>query len=104
MKRRTHPNSAVSEQQSRPMAMTRRGQIDQWLSDRPGERFTDRQIKGLLLYSDMNAVRPRITELLDDPSSPVVEGKSVKDSETGRMVRTVYVPAEQLTMDFSRAE
>jgi hypothetical protein len=37
-------------------------------------------------FSDMNSVRPRITELVEEGF--LVEGPSVKDALTGRTVRT----------------
>ena len=50
---------------------------------------TDRQICGLLHFQDMNAVRPRITELIDN--GVLREVGSIIDPETKRKVRKVAV-------------
>ena len=47
--------------------------------------MTDRQVMAALGFSDMNAVRPRITELVD--RSWVIEIARVEDPATGKKVR-----------------
>jgi len=49
--------------------------------------MTDREVAEALLFDDMNAVRPRITELVQAGS--LVEVGSKQDTETGRTVRLV---------------
>ena len=54
---------------------------------------TDRVIMQRLGFRDMNAVRPRITELVQDPDVPIAEVGVTRDPQTGRTVRLVgYVP------------
>ena len=50
---------------------------------------TDRQIKEKLNYSEMNAVRPRITELIK--KGLVEEAGRMRDKKTGRRVRIVKI-------------
>jgi hypothetical protein len=52
-----------------------------------GERLTDRQVKDELGFTDMNQVRPRISELIKSGWADQVG--SVKDEETGKTVRIV---------------
>lgn len=47
--------------------------------------FTDRQMMHILGFTDMNSVRPRITELTD--TGYLVEVDSVRDEVTGKTVR-----------------
>jgi hypothetical protein len=54
-----------------------------------GVKMTDREVMRALLYSDMNAVRPRISELIDLGLLREC-GKRV-DSVTGRHVRVCEV-------------
>ena len=58
--------------------------------------LTDRTIMRLLGFADPNSVRPRITELLK--AGLLVEGGKIKDSTTGKTVRTVRVSAAQLRL------
>jgi hypothetical protein len=50
------------------------------------QALTDREVRDMCGFSDMNSVRPRITELVEEGF--LVEGPSVKDALTGRTVRT----------------
>lgn len=50
-----------------------------------GKHYTDREIATKLGKTDMNAVRPRVNELLS--SNHLVEIGSTKDSVTNRTVR-----------------
>jgi hypothetical protein len=52
-----------------------------------GEALTDREICMLLGFSDMNSVRPRITELVQ--AGRLIELKKIKDATTGKSVRIV---------------
>ena len=53
-------------------------------------RGTDRQIATLLGYSDLNRVRPRITELLQEGA--LIEHHATRCKVTRRLVRTVTTP------------
>lgn len=55
-------------------------------------KATDRQIKELLGFSDMNAVRPRVTELVQ--ASRLEECGNVVDAVTRRPVRTVRMAGQ----------
>jgi len=65
---------------------------------------TDREIKDILGYSDMNSVRPRISELRD--KGFITEIKNKKDSISGKMVRVLAIvprsnqPQEQGSFGF----
>ena len=50
--------------------------------------LTDREVKKLCHFDDLNDVRPRITELLSYPYERLVECGDVKDFKTKKMVRT----------------
>jgi hypothetical protein len=49
--------------------------------------MTDREVMRALSFSDPNAVRPRITELID--AGIITEAGSVRDGLTGKTVRKV---------------
>lgn len=53
---------------------------------------TERQIKVGLELDDMNAVRPRVTELIQ--SGLLIEGDKVLDKKTSRHVRTVLIEGQ----------
>lgn len=54
--------------------------------------LTDREICTGIGYLDMNAVRPRITEMVKDGT--LLEAGKVKDPVTNRSVRTVQIISE----------
>jgi hypothetical protein len=58
--------------------------------------MTDRQLCAVLGFSDMNAVRPRITELVI--AGQLIECGKVRDTETGRKVRVCRLAPKQLEM------
>lgn len=58
---------------------------------RAGRPLTDREVAAALGFADMNAVRPRITELLQDGWLREVD--EVVDQVTGKLVRRVAPPA-----------
>lgn len=66
---------------------------------------TDRQIKDRLGFADMNAVRPRVTELV--ARGVLVECGDVRDEVTGKTVRVVRMAragqAEQLNLGINAA-
>lgn len=55
-------------------------------------KSTERQIKDGLGYDDMNAVRPRVTEMIE--SGLLIEGLKVRDSVTNRPVRTIMIDTQ----------
>lgn len=54
-----------------------------------GQPLTDREVKCLLGFSDMNMVRPRITELVAE--GKLNEAGTIKCNTTGRNVRLCEV-------------
>ena len=55
-------------------------------------KSSDRQIKDGLGFDDMNKVRPRVTELVIN--GLFIEGDNIRDTETGRPVRTVLIDSQ----------
>jgi len=53
---------------------------------------TEREIKDGLGYDDMNAVRPRVTEMIE--SGLLIEGLKVRDGVTNRPVRTIMIETQ----------
>lgn len=77
----THTNSFLSSREAEKY--NRR----QMILDCYGSAIlTDREVRDRCGFQDMNSVRPRITELVEEGF--LVEGPSVKDEVTGRTVRT----------------
>ena len=88
--RQTHPNSVEAYYS---------GKLNNEFSDREEEiikslralrEATDREVMQFLGYSDMNAVRPRITELIN-LAGILEECGSKEDIVTGKMVRIVKI-------------
>jgi hypothetical protein len=61
--------------------------------------LTDRAVCASLGYDDMNAVRPRISELVKQGS--LVECGTVRDDLTRRMVRTCRLRVEPKQLDLA---
>jgi predicted HTH transcriptional regulator len=57
---------------------------------------TDRQVMEGMGFKEPNAVRPRITELVD--AGKLVEVRSVKCPRTGKTVRVVGIPNPQMQL------
>lgn len=53
--------------------------------------LTDRDVKDLLGFSDMNSVRPRVSEMIKEDRPRLEEKKKIRDSVTGRNVRVVWL-------------
>lgn len=88
MRHEVHPNSLAAYHGSGP-ALSRRAQtVLDWL--RAHGPATDRQAARGLGFGDMNAVRPRITELVD--LGLLRETGSRRCEVTGKTVRVVDVP------------
>lgn len=60
-----------------------------------GKPLTDRKVKELMHFDDMNKVRPRISELID--MQKLKECGNIRDDETKKTVRLVRLirPEEQ---------
>lgn len=86
--RRVHPNSAQAYHDAAP-ELSERAAAVLAVYRRATHPITDRDVKDVLGFADMNAVRPRITELIE--SGALRECGRVKDSVTGKMVRVVTV-------------
>lgn len=90
-----HPNSLKAYAEEKPKLLNRREAIMENVRQcGPG---TDRQIRDRMGFTDMNQVRPRITELID--KGKLVETKTVKDPSTGKSVRVVSRPSKFLWGD-----
>jgi len=85
-KKKIHINSKLSFRELQETLGKRQGAILQAVT-RMKKLVTDRQVKNLLELDDMNAVRPRISELLR--LGVLKEGTPVKCPITGRKVRRV---------------
>jgi hypothetical protein len=84
-----HPNSiaALRQEQAFSCPQKRETLILESAKSWPGiGTFTDREMMQYLKLPDMNAVRPRITEMVE--RGLLVECQSVIDSVTGKRVRT----------------
>lgn len=85
--RSIHPNSRAASQQEKPLLQGRRAEIYD-IVKRLGP-ITDRQIFNHTLYFDLNAVRPRITEMVK--SGHLKEVGSTRCCVTDKMVRLVDI-------------
>jgi hypothetical protein len=88
-----HRNSAVAyaEEQATGRVGERAQRILEAAQSWPGTgRWTDREMMEYLRLPDMNAVRPRITELV--AAGLLVECGRAEDHVTGKRVRTCCVP------------
>ena len=95
MKNTVHPNSAEAY---RSIDLSRRQkEILNIFDHHPGTDFTDREVLAILGGpQDMNRVRPRITELVNDKELLTETGKK-RCITTGKTVRTVaYIPDGRL--------
>ena len=88
-----HSNSVASFATTRPDREKRILAILAVLSE-DGELLTDRQIKDRLGFQEMNAVRPRITELLKE--GRISEYGKTRCQLTGKTVRKIGLPMGQM--------
>lgn len=88
MVRRVHPNSAQAYHDAAPELSKRAADVLA-VYRRATHPITDREVKDVLGFADMNAVRPRITELIE--SGLLRECGRIKDDATRKMVRVVEV-------------
>ena len=90
-----HQNSREAFHQEKPRFPNRKEQIMEIFLP-SGAILSDRQVKDILGYSDMNAVRPRITELCKEGRLEEVGAKV--DPVTNKKVRCVGLPMGQMEM------
>lgn len=88
----THSREAYECIRAEGMLSRRQAAILQWLLANP-KPWSDREIAAGMGYLDMNAVRPRITELIK--IGLLIEVDSVRCPVTGKTVRRVAVVFEQ---------
>lgn len=86
---RMRDNSLAAYRAEEPKLSTRAQAIYAWL-ERHGPA-TDRQIMQGMGFRDMNAVRPRVTELLEPPRAKLMEVGDVRCEVTGKTVRRVDI-------------
>lgn len=86
-----HEHSRAAHAQSLGMISRRAAQVLAWV--REHGRATDRQVMAGLGFQDPNAVRPRVTELVQ--LGALREVGSTRCPVTGKTVRLVDVPAGQ---------
>jgi len=88
MRRAQHTNSLASYHEGKTQSFTRRAQEILGVIARLGP-VTDRAVRDALGFPDMNAVRPRITELIED--GVLAEHGTMLDPTTNRNVRVVHI-------------
>ena len=88
-----HPNSLLAYDLERLNLTKRKAQVYSLVYDYQynGHTVTDRQVMTALGFSDMNTVRPRLTELIK--MGALLEGESVTCPVTHKTVRTILLPA-----------
>lgn len=100
-----HPNSAEAYYKELDEFGVRCRSVYDWVSRRPAP-VTDRQVRDGLFgtTADMNAVRPRINELIK--SKWLIEVGSTKDKTTNRTVRLVRArtPEQRKAKDLQQGE
>lgn len=79
-----HPNSLTTLAEERVRLGKRAQEILAYFCQQE-HSLTDREVMAGLGYTDMNAVRPRITEMTSD--GLLVETGGIRDSDTGKPVR-----------------
>lgn len=82
-----HENSLLAYAEERAHLSTREQMIVARMKQDIFGQWTDRQVMNALNFTDMNAVRPRITSLVQ--KGILKEVGSVRDMVTGKTVRTV---------------
>ena len=86
---RVHENSRKAYHEERPKLSKRCAEIMDAFYMKPSFTHTDRWVMEFLSYRDMNAVRPRITELID--AGYLMEVGKIKCPVTGKTVRVVGI-------------
>ena len=86
---RVHENSRKAYHEELPKLSDRCSEIMDLFADSEQPPTTDRQVMSILGFSDMNSVRPRITELID--AGYLMEVGKIKCPVTGKTVRVVGV-------------
>lgn len=80
-----HENSIVTYHETNTERTVRKEAVLQAYRDRAGHPLSDRMVASILGFKDMNAVRPRITELVD--AGDLIEVGKIRDELTKRPVR-----------------
>jgi hypothetical protein len=87
---RMHENSVAAFREEEPKLSARAAAILEWV--RTHGPHTDREIAyGMGFGENLNAVRPRITELMESPHARLMEVCSRRCPKTGKTVRVVDV-------------
>lgn len=84
-----HPNSLLAYELEKRNLTKRKAEVFSYIYAH--QKVTDRQVMQGLGYTDMNAVRPRITELINQ--GHLLEDDSIICPVTKKSVRTVSLPA-----------
>lgn len=92
-----HANSIAAYHAEAPRLSRRAQLVLDWLQEHGPA--TDRQVMAGLGFADMNAIRPRITELME--ARELVETGSTRCATTGKTVRMVDVPRNPQGLLFS---
>lgn len=85
-----HPNSRDANQDGRRGAFGKRAQLILQVLEQASAPLTDRQVAGMLGFTDMNAVRPRISECIKAGYLRECKETTI-DELTGKRVRLVEV-------------
>lgn len=90
--RKMHCHSINAYHEEQAKLSQRASDIIAWIRSRRGMNYTDREIKNGMfgVESDMNMVRPRITELIE--IKMLQEVGETTDTVTGKTVRVVGLP------------
>ena len=88
---RVHPHSREAYHAELPKLSRRAQRIIAWIEAHP--KVTDREVMLGLGYSDMNSVRPRITEAVD--AGALVEVGEKRCQVTGKTVRIVDLSLDE---------
>ena len=80
-----HEHSLLAYEEERPKLITRAGAVLAWVRAHP--KSTDREIMDGMGFTDMNAVRPRCTELVEQDR--LVEVGERKCPVTRKLVRVL---------------
>lgn len=91
-----HPHSVQAYREERPALQTREREVLEVV--RAFGPLTDREVMECCGYQEPNAVRPRITSLID--AGELIEVDRVRCAVTGKTVRRVAVrrPGEQMRL------
>lgn len=89
-----HEHSRDAYREEYPKLAGRKAQVYEWIAQHGPS--TDREVMEGLGYSDMNSVRPRISELV--AAGILIECTEHYCDLTGRLVRVLDLPTQQLPL------